>query len=373
MDIFKHFRFSHDDPNKLGINLDEIEFKEKNYANLRSLMMNSVKITESIFPKIYKSINNVYENLKINRDFSFFVTANHIEANASCISSPGSDSAEIILTSKLIEILSPEELEFVISHELSHFFLKHNTYPSPETAKNKIEFLNYLSFSRFAEISSDRLGFIGCKDLNVALRAIFKLITGLGDEHIKFNISSYLDQYREIKDLNITKDNLATHPSFFTRMQALIWFSMTEEYLLFIKSEKKGIYKVKDIDEKIFNSLNTTSGYERENLNKELYSKCLMWGSLKIFLFDGNFSKREQDIFEKNFGKSDTDKIKSLLNISSKDQIENKINTIFTEGASLLNANKKKLYDEFIKIIDVYAETKNKQILQDYFKVKLSL
>ena len=46
-----------------------------------------------------------------------------------CSAMPLGDSAEIILTSKLIELLNGEELESVIAHEVAHFYYQHALYP----------------------------------------------------------------------------------------------------------------------------------------------------------------------------------------------------------------------------------------------------
>ena len=58
-----------------------------------------------IFPGISVAIDNVFNRLKIKNSFSFFVTANHLEVQATCSAMPLGDTAEIILTSKLIEVI----------------------------------------------------------------------------------------------------------------------------------------------------------------------------------------------------------------------------------------------------------------------------
>ena len=69
-------------------------------------------------------------------------------------------------------------------------------------------------------------------------------------------------------------------------MQALIWFSMSREYHEFFDTKKKGIYDLKNIDNKIQKSINKIVGDELEFTNKEIYENALLWGSLKLFLVD---------------------------------------------------------------------------------------
>ena len=202
MNVLDKFRYSKDDPSQLNINLDNYS-KKKRYEeneNLSRLLSTSVKVSSEIFPIISKAIDNVFLRLKIKNNFTFFVTANHFETQAMCSAMPLSDSAEIIITSKLIDLLNPEELESVIAHEVAHFYYQHSLYPNPVSAKERLEHLNLLYFSRAAEISADRVGFLGCANLEYSLRAMLKLSSGLNDKHLKFNFSSYLDQLRELQD-----------------------------------------------------------------------------------------------------------------------------------------------------------------------------
>ena len=108
-------------------------------------------------------------------------------------------------------------------------------------------------------------------------------------------------------------------------------------------------------------------------LNKDIYTRCLKWGSLKIFLNDKSFSKEEQKIFEKNFGLKDMEKIKSLLKISNTEQIEKKIFGILKEGSALMHSDKSKLINEFTNIINHYAEEKDQSKLVSYFKNSLNI
>ena len=267
---------------------------------------------------------------------------------------PLSDTAEIILTSKLVELLNDKELESVIAHEVAHFYYQHALYPEASKSKNRIEFLNLLNFSRAAEISADRVGFLGCESLEHSLRAMLKLTSGLSDKHLKFNFSIYLDQLRELKEVKGDKNQLySTHPNFLNRMQALIWFSMSNEYNEECKTGKKGVHDLKKIDEKIDESIKRVTGNEVTISNKEVFSRSLMWGALSIFLADKKFTKKEQEIFQKNFGEKSTVSLVSLIKMSNPQLIENKIQNAFDDASKLLLDDKKRLYSELEKLLKV--------------------
>ena len=72
---------------------------------------------------------------------------------------PQSLNAEIIITSKMVELLNPGELESVIAHEISHFYYQHSLYPPIEKARTRAEYLNFLNLSRAAEISADQAAY----------------------------------------------------------------------------------------------------------------------------------------------------------------------------------------------------------------------
>ncbi len=118
MNFLDKFRYSFDNLNEIE-NLKNEDKEKKNIYNnpfLKSLLSNSVKVTSEIFPKISESIDKVFLRLKIKNNFNFFVTANHFQTQAMCAMMPQSSNAEIIITSKMIELLNQKELQSVIGH-----------------------------------------------------------------------------------------------------------------------------------------------------------------------------------------------------------------------------------------------------------------
>ena len=362
MNILDKFRYSKDDPSQLNISLKKDPYDKVNNntsSNLNQLLSTSVKVSKEIFPKIDLAIEKVFERLKIKNNLNFFVTANHLQVQASCSAMPLGDSAEIILTSKLIELLNEEELQSVIAHEIAHFYYQHALYPNANSTKNRVEILNLLNFSRAAEISADRIGFIGCGSLEASLRAMLKITSGLDEKHLKFNFSTYLDQLRELKEIKGDQNLMySTHPNFLNRMQALIWFSMSNEYNDHFDTGKKGTFDLKTVDDKIYDSIKKVIGDEVEYSNKEVVSRALMWGSIEVFLSDKKFSKKEQEIFKKNFGDKSTESIISLIKISNPKSIQEKINNTFDEASKLLNKDKEKIINELSKLIKVVDSDK---------------
>ena len=374
MNFLDRFRYSYDNLKELNLNKEE-KTKKTNFNNpiLKSLLSTSVKVTPEIFPKIDKCIKTVFNKLELKNNFNFFVTANHNQSQASCAMMPESASAEIVITSKMVELLNGEELQYVIGHEVSHHYYQHNIYPTPNQAKNKPELLNLLHLSRASEISADRAGFLGSGNIENSLRAMLKITSGLGDEHLTFNFSSYLDQLRELKEIKGDQSQLySTHPSFLNRMQALVWFSMSHEYHEYFETNKKGIYDLKTVDQKINDSIKKVIGDELDVSTKEVFSGALMWGALKIFIADRKFTKKEQELFEKNFGEKSTISMLSLLKISNPQSIEGKIKNSLDEASNLLLQDRERLFKEIQKLISV-VEGSEDQIQSSLKTIKEAL
>ena len=362
MNFLDQFRYTFDNLSELSITKNQDTETKTSYNNpqLKSLLSTSVKVTPEIFPKVAEAIDQVFERLKLKNNFNFFITANHLQTQALCAMMPQSSNAEIIITSKMIDLLNGEELQSVIGHEVSHFYYQHSLYPSPNQARTKTEFLNLLHLSRAAEISADRAGFLGSGSLEYSLRSMLKITSGLGDQHLQFNFSAYLNQLRELTEIKGDQTQLySTHPTFLNRMQALIWFSMSHEYHQFFETNKKGVYDLKTVDQKINESIKKVTGNELDVSNKEIIEKALLWGALWIYLGDKKFSKQEQEKFSNRFGNKTTVSILGLLNISNMTIIEKKVMTAYAEASTLLKSDREKITKELRKIfqdVDEHSE-----------------
>ena len=349
MDFLDKYKYNKDDPSEFGIDIKKFKnnSNELDNSHLSNLLTNSVRVSKEILPKVGNAIETVFERIKIENNFNFFVTADNNQANASCSLMSSASRPDIILTSRLIELLSLEELQFVIGHEVAHYVYQHALYPNYNNVDDRNLKLNLLNLSRAAEISADRIGFLACNSLEDSLRANFKLASGLSDKHFNFKPSTYLDQLRDLEDLGKSSTELwSTHPSFLIRMQSLIWFSMTKEYHEFFDIKKKGTYSLSEIDEKLDKKIKKVTGNELEISNKNIYESALIWGSLDIYLSDKKFSKNEQEEFANRFGEK-AKKAISLMKISNaRDMLDKKINVSFNDASKLLKTEKNKLVDE---------------------------
>ena len=352
MNYLKQFKYSKDDPAEFDINpnLNKNDNKIFDDSHLSNLLSRSIRVEKEIFPTVGNAIEKVFKRLDLENEFNFFVTADNFQANAACSLMPSASKPDIIITSKLIELLSEEELQFIIGHEVAHYFYQHSLYPNLETASETNLKLNILNLNRSAEISADRVGFIASGSLEKSLRASLKLASGLSEKYLKFSFSTYLDQLREIESIGKSQSELwSTHPSFLIRIQALIWFSMSKEYHEYFDTKKKGVYDLKIIDSKIEKTIKKVVGDELENTNKTIYDRARLFGSLKLFLIDNKFSKEEQVKFADLVGKEKANKAIGWLKLSNPNMLDKKVQEGFTDAAKLLKSDRQNLGKELEK------------------------
>ena len=346
MNYLQQFKYSKDDPREFDVdpNSNKNENKSIDDSHLSNLLSRSIRVEKEIFPTVGNAIEKVFKRLDLENEFNFFVTADNFQANAACSLMPSASKPDIIITSKLIELLSEEELQFIIGHEVAHYFYQHSLYPNLKTASETLLKLNILNLNRSAEISADRVGFIASGSLEKSLRASLKLASGLSEKHLKFSFSTYLDQLREIESIGKSQSELwSTHPSFLIRIQALIWFSMSKEYHEYFDTKKKGIYDLKTVDSKIEKTIKKVVGDELENSNKEIYDRARLFGSLKLFLIDNKFSKEEQVKFTDLVGKEKANKAIGWLKLSNPNMLDKKVEDGFSEASKLLKSDRQNL------------------------------
>ena len=363
MNYLKQFKYSKDDPAEFDINpnLNKNDNKIFDDSHLSNLLSRSIRVEKEIFPTVGNAIEKVFKRLDLENEFNFFVTADNFQANAACSLMPSASKPDIIITSKLIELLSEEELQFIIGHEVAHYFYQHSLYPNLETASETNLKLNILNLNRSAEISADRVGFIASGSLEKSLRASLKLASGLSEKHLKFSFSTYLDQLREIESIGKSQSELwSTHPSFLIRIQALIWFSMSKEYHEYFDTKKKGVYDLKTIDSKIEKTIKKVVGDELENANKAIYDRARLWGSLKLFLVDNKFSKEEQAKFTELVGKEKANKAIGWLKLSNPNMLDKKVEEGFSEASKLLKSDRQNLGKDLEKAAKIAGGKKIK-------------
>jgi hypothetical protein len=155
----------------------------------------------------------------------------------------------MILSSRLLEVLTPAELRFVVGHELGHLALRHNDIPMPATAivedmagviVPRATALRLFHWARAAEISADRCGLVCGGDPEAAATGFFKIASGLSSARVHTDLEAYARQLdsmvsapsarKKIEEDDKDLDCFSTHPYSPVRVRALLAFARSACY-----------------------------------------------------------------------------------------------------------------------------------------------
>ena len=171
-------------------------------------LASAVRVNENQFPRVHALFAEACRVLDIAEPPELFVMQNFV-VNAAAM---GVDKPFIVLTSSLLEMLSEEELQAVIAHELGHIMCGHALYttlliiilkawhfllgiPGGSYAIGAI-LLGLMEWSRKAELTADRAGLLVTQDLEVSHRVDMKLAGGkLTDQMSIEEFKKQADEY----------------------------------------------------------------------------------------------------------------------------------------------------------------------------------
>jgi hypothetical protein len=263
-------------------------------------------LSPSVTPDLANRLDVVCKRLKIEDGaVEAFIYASP-DIQAECFA--GSSSKCIIrFSSSLIDLLDPEEFEFVVGHELAHFLLNHGIVRM-EQQRRSIEFAIE---SRAQEISADRLGFVACQSLDIAIRALMKTVSGLSSEHLRFDVGAFVSQLQNAPEAIKMESRHASHPSILIRCRALLWFSMSE--LSNCNRDHFSKEEMLKIDKHIQRDMDKFIDGPAKLLIEEAKENLAIWVAANHAVQDGTFDKNEQSSIAEMFGDDVLEKLKGFI------------------------------------------------------------
>lgn len=198
---------------------------------LRSAMEgHSFKVEKRLMSHLHDLLYGVKEKLGFADPVDFYITGDST-VNAWTIAAAREGEPHIVnINSALINLMTDDELRFVVGHELGHlmnkntemlrligFVFPHGTVP-PLVLQYKIRLWEQLS-----ELTADRYGYMAVENLEACLSAFFKMTSGLDISKIDMQVDAYLEENLKhleyfINDKGLSRD---THPVNPIRVQSL--------------------------------------------------------------------------------------------------------------------------------------------------------
>lgn len=225
--------------------------------HLVELAGSNFHVTKESCPELYAQVRDVADTLDIVQlpevytEWGYFINA---------YTTGYKDSTLLVLYSGAVDLMTEEELRFIIGHEMGHIKSGHVLYHTMTQMFSNIisnvsiasplvkpMYLALLYWYRMSEFTADRAGLLACQDVDAALNAVIKM-SGFPSKYFdKMDRNAFMEQARDfqnryggftdtaIKNISILNDS---HPWTIMRAAELIKWIESGEYEKVLRSAK---------------------------------------------------------------------------------------------------------------------------------------
>ena len=199
----------------------------------KNLVENAYPVTFQTEPKLANLMKSSSKRLQSDSFKTFIAPENIMNAYTFGLVEPYG----VVLYAGLVKIMDPDELRFIIGHELGHVCLGHTWLnslvggmagiPSPYLAA-AILYFAFRWWNRACEFSADRAGMLACgkpKKAESALIKLFAARSGVGLQQVLASIDAEDDHLE-----NNLVELISTHPMTVRRLDALREYAASSEY-----------------------------------------------------------------------------------------------------------------------------------------------
>ncbi len=317
------------------------------YYGRRSLLTGALRLTRSMAPEIAETLSHCRDVLGYERKVEVYVRAD-AAFQASAMRCDGSPDI-ITLSSRVLEVFAPDELRFVIGHELGHLVFDHFRIPMPAVAKiedmagpmvTRRNALRLYLWARAAEHSADRAGLVCAGDPEAAARGFFKLASGLSSSRVSADLEAYARQVESLasapearqkpRDDDDTLDCFSTHPYSPLRVRAVVAYSRSNQYKS-LTGFGPGDITLDDVEEVVERDLALMEpGYLEEKSDDAKSLKRLLYcAAVSVAAADGNVHEAEIKAVRRLVGQEEM--WAGVDVVAAKKELEEKLDAALTQ------------------------------------------
>ena len=221
-------------------------------------LASSVRISEKQLPDLHQLLIDACRVLDLEPP-EMYIQQNPVP-NAYTFAMRGKQPF-IVLHTSLIDMLTPEEIQAVIAHELGHLKCEHGVYltlanilvlaagllPSWGTVVAQSLQGQMLEWVRCAEFSCDRAALLAVQDPKIVMSVLMKLAGGSPTLAPQLNLEAFIDQardYHSISDnelgamLKSMQTEQLTHPVPVLRAKEIDRWATTQAYQDLLKGDR---------------------------------------------------------------------------------------------------------------------------------------
>ena len=321
-----------------------------------SLEGHSFRVEKSLLPHLYDMFYEVKDRLGYKEDVDFYITGDS-SVNAFSVAAETKDGHHIVnVNSALVELMSDDELRFVIGHELGHLIdedtrlrrLIYFVFP-PEAAIPTALYHKIRLEEQLAELVADRYGYLAVGKLEPCVSAFFKMASGLDISKMNIRFDALINENLKHLEYFLSDKGMSTdtHPVNPIRVQSLNIFANA-------KSQE-------ELDSQMEPLIQILLRVGSSDLDKAL-SEFVATAGLIIASSDEDISQEEIDVIINGLANTQMFPNAFLEEIAQKDNVgeifSKSIETIFKENPML----REPMFDYLIGLVLADKKLHDKEI-----------
>ena len=353
--LLKNKTYKKTSENKLG-KISSNHIRETHF----DFLTNGILINDINSYELNSAFNEAKKVLGVSKKSIDLFISNNLSINAGVIFM-GDSRYIIYLNSALINLMTINEIKFVIGHEIGHLKFKHHKIVKEDDRNIQPSTLMRLyEHSRYAEIAADRCGLIANKSLDDSKKALMKLASGTDLSFLSIQSSGFKEQLNSIKNNLLENTSLIneklSHPYSLIRIYAL------EKFNSILEGDSLNKNDIENIDNKILSVLKPLNPKMNKAKNILLIYACL-WVS---YSHDKNI-KLERESIE---SLCDPVMLNNIITLShNKQNKENYYKKLFlktlNKNSKLSLSEKSDILDKVcsIALVDDFLQTSEKKTI----------
>lgn len=201
----------------------------------RHLLLSALRLNAKLSPEVFAALGHLRTVLGLETPVEAYCVSG-AEINAFVVP-PERGVLLMGITSTALEQLDSEELRFVLGHEIGHAIFDHFRLSPDAFVEDDelapVHIARLCAWMRYAELTADRVGLLSCDDFDAAVRAFFKLTSGLSGARFLQHAADCATQYADVETQyfdSSEEDWFSTHPYSPLRIKALDAFARSTTY-----------------------------------------------------------------------------------------------------------------------------------------------